>query len=94
MDGVFLNKIPLMRKLKWIEHLSVRGVAGSVRQENLDILVNPDAFFSLSKPYFEAGFGIENIIKIVRLDFLYRLSFLDNPNISKFGVRGSLQLEF
>jgi hypothetical protein len=93
-DGFFLNKIPLMRKLKWRELVSVRGVAGSVRQENLDILVDPDAFYSLSKPYFEAGFGIENIIKIVRLDFLYRLSFLDNPNISKFGVRGSLQLEF
>jgi hypothetical protein len=93
-DGFFFNKIPLMRKLKWRELVTLRGVAGSMREENLDILVNPDAFYALSKPYFEAGFGIENIIKIVRLDFIYRLSFLDNPNVSKFGVRGSLQLNF
>ncbi len=93
-DGFFLNRIPLMRKLKWRELVSMRAVAGSMRQENLDILVNPNDFYALAKPYYEAGFGIENILKIIRLDFLYRLSFLDNPNVSKFGIRGSLQLQF
>jgi hypothetical protein len=29
------------------------------------------------KPFIEAGFGIENIFKIIRIDFLYRLTYAD-----------------
>ncbi len=57
-------------------------------------MVDP-TFSTLSKkPYLEAGFGVENILKIIRVDFIYRLSYLNNPDISKFGIRGSLQLTF
>jgi hypothetical protein len=94
-DGFFLDKIPLMRKLKWREVASLRGVYGSLSKDNKLILKNPDAFDSLSKkPYAEAGFGVENILKILRFDFLYRLTYLDNPDIAKFGIRGSLQITF
>ncbi len=94
-DGFFLDKIPLMRKLKWREVASLRGVYGSLTDANKNILLNPDAFSSLSKkPYVEAGFGVENILKILRFDFMYRLTYLDNPDIAKFGIRGSLQITF
>jgi hypothetical protein len=94
-EGFFLDKVPLMRKLKWREVASMRGVYGTLSQENRDIMVNSDDIGSLdSKPYVEAGFGIENILKILRFDFMYRLSYLDNPNIAKFGIRGSLQITF
>jgi hypothetical protein len=94
-EGFFLDKVPLLRKLKWREVASLRGVYGSLAQENLDILVNPDDIGSLSaKPYAEASFGIENIFRFIRFDFMYRLAYLDNPNISKFGIRGSLQFQF
>jgi hypothetical protein len=94
-DGFFLDKIPLLRKLKWREVASLKAVYGSLSQKNLDILVEPDQVGSLSaKPYAEAGFGVENILRILRFDFLYRLSYLDNPDIAKFGIRGSLQFMF
>lgn len=94
-DGIILDKIPLMRKLKWREVVGLRAVYGNMSKENKNILVNPNAFSTLSKkPYAEAGFGIENIFKILRFDFMYRLTYLDNPNIAKFGIRGSLQVTF
>lgn len=94
-EGFFLDKIPLMRKLKWREVASMRGVYGSLSDENKLLLVNPNAFSSLSKkPYVELGFGVENIFKILRFDFMYRMTYLDNKDISRFGVRGSLQLAF
>ncbi len=93
-EGFFLDKIPLMKKLKWREVASIRGVYGSMSKKNLDLMVDP-TFSTLSKkPYLEAGFGVENILKIIRVDFIYRLSYLNNPDISKFGIRGSLQLAF
>jgi hypothetical protein len=36
----------------------------------------------------------ENIFKILRFDLLWRLSHLDNPDISKIGFRGTLQFIF
>jgi len=94
-EGFFLDKIPLLRKLKWREVASLRGVYGSLTDENLAIMVNKEDIGSLSaKPYVEAGFGVENILKILRFDFMYRLSYLDKPDISKFGIRGSLQFLF
>ncbi|MFM7053374.1 MAG: DUF5686 family protein, partial [Bacteroidota bacterium] len=94
-DGFFLDKIPLLRKLKWRELASLRAVYGGLSEGNRKLLVKPDEIGSLSaKPYAEAGFGIENIFKILRFDFMYRLSYLDNPDIAKFGIRGGLQITF
>jgi len=94
-EGFFLDKVPLMRKLKWREVATLKAAYGSFSQKNLDILVDPNAFSTLSaRPYGEVGFGVENIFKILRFDFIYRLTYLDNPGIAKFGIRGSLQLAF
>ncbi|MFM8950265.1 MAG: DUF5686 family protein, partial [Bacteroidota bacterium] len=94
-DGFFLDKVPLLRKLKWREVASLRAVYGGLSDSNRKLLVKPDEVGSLSaKPYVETGFGVENIFKILRFDFMYRLSYLDNPDIAKFGIRGSLQITF
>lgn len=94
-EGFFLDKIPLMKKLKWRELASFKIVYGDLSQKNLDILVDKNLFTRLGKkPYMEAGFGVENIFKIFRIDFIYRLSYLNNPDIATFGIRGSLQISF
>ncbi|MFN8155454.1 MAG: DUF5686 family protein [Bacteroidia bacterium] len=94
-DGFFLDKIPLLRKLKWREVAQVKAVWGELKQDNLNLQTNNSLFYSLNKkPYVEAGVGVENIFKIFRVDFLWRLSYLENPNISRFGFRGSFQITF
>jgi hypothetical protein len=94
-EGFFLDKIPLLRKLKWREVAQLKAVYGGINRQNIDILENPNEFSTLqAKPYAEAGLGVENIFKIIRIDFLWRLSYLENPDIAKFGIRGSFQLSF
>lgn len=93
-EGFFLDKIPLMKKLKWREVAGIRGVYGSMSQKNLDLMVNPEFNTLSKKPYLEAQFGIENILKIIRVDFIYRLSYLQDKDAPRFGIRGSLQLTF
>ncbi len=105
-DGFFLNKIPLMRKLKWREVATFKGLAGSVRNSNVNLFLFPNSLSTLQRgPYYEAGAGIENIFKIFRIDALWRLSYIDKDyvnnyetrtgrKISTFGIRGSLQLSF
>ncbi|HTF05190.1 MAG TPA: DUF5686 family protein [Bacteroidia bacterium] len=94
-DGFFLNKIPLMRKLKWREVVSYRCVWGSVSKSNQDALKFPTTLFTLNKgPYMEASAGIENIFRFFRVDCFWRLTYLDNPRVKPVGVRVSLQILF
>lgn len=99
-EGLFINRIPLLRKLKWRLVGTANMVYGGLSQgsqalivptteENGDIL--PPGQLSLKKPYMEIGYGVENIFKFFRIDFVHRLSYLDNPDVRKFGVFGSIQ---
>ncbi len=92
--GFFLNKVPLMRKLKWREVAQVKGVIGNVTKRNLEYSSLPPGTFTTGKPYFEAGLGIENIFRFIRVDAIWRLSYYDHPDITKFGVMVSMQFDF
>ena len=92
--GLFLDRIPALRKLKWREVASLSAVTGHLSEANKEILSNPDAFFSLQKPYVEAGIGIENIFKIFRIDNIWRLTYLDNPGATRTAIFVSAKVSF
>jgi hypothetical protein len=94
-DGFFLNKIPLMRKLKWREVVGGNAIIGRVNDKNRKLLIFPDHLYDLSDgPYFEASAGIENIFKVFRIDGVWRLSYLDHPKALPFTIKASLQFNF
>jgi hypothetical protein len=92
--GLFLDRIPALRKLKWREVATLSAVTGDLSDANKEIMTNPDAFNSLRKPYVEAGIGIENIFKVLRIDNIWRLSYLDNPGITKTAIFATLKITF
>jgi hypothetical protein len=94
-NGFFFNKIPLIRKLKLREVVLGKAVYGTLRNENRHELILPANMNTLEKlPYVEVGAGIENILRFIRVDGLWRLTYLDNTNIQKFGVRVTYQFNF
>lgn len=94
-DGYIFNKVPLLRALKLREVVSGRILTGSLRESHQDILLFPANLYSLNaKPYAEAGFGVDNILKVIRIDFLWRLSYLNHPDIDRFKIMGSLHINF
>jgi len=96
LDGYIFNKVPLLRKLKWREVVTVRSAWGRLDEaKHSKVLLLPEDMFSLeNKPYMEASVGIENIFTIFRVDFLQRLTQLDHPNIDTFGIRIKLEIRF
>jgi hypothetical protein len=105
-DGFFLNKIPLMRKLKWREVFTAKCLIGTTSEANRNELSFPNGLSSFKKgPYYEMGAGIENIFRIFRMDLFWRLSYIDQEykynyklltgkKVPLWGLRGSIQVIF
>ncbi|MBU2649288.1 MAG: hypothetical protein KKA81_00005, partial [Bacteroidetes bacterium] len=93
-DGLILNKIPLMRKLKWRTVAHARGVIGNLSDENKNYSEFPGVLSDLEKPYYEAGVGIENIFKIFRVDAIWRLTHREESNGDNFALFLSFWFSF
>jgi len=98
-EGFLLNSVPAIKKLRWRLVAHGNALYGTVAQNKIDI-IPPDAvsnstqFESLGRaPYMEVGYGVENIFKLLRIDFVHRLTYLDKPNIKRFGVKASVQFK-
>ena len=94
-QGFFFNHLAGLRFLKLREVVGLRAIWGSFDSDNLTLMDVPKStYFLTDKPYAEFNIGIENILSILRVDAVYRLTYLDHPLIQKFGIRGRIQLEF
>lgn len=99
--GYFFNNIPLLRRLKLREIVTVKAYYGSLSDENnpnfnpsqvqfsKDALGQDRTFAFGDMPYLEGSFGVSNIFKIFRLDLVQRFTYLDNPDVPQlFGQKG------
>src|SRR5690606_10900934 len=99
MNGFVLNKIRLIKKLKGREVFSVKAIYGSLRNENNPAYTNevfqfqknddgkPITYGFGSSPYVEASVGLTNIFKFIRVDYVKRLNYLDQPEIGRASCR-------
>ncbi|MEI6060792.1 MAG: DUF5686 family protein [Bacteroidota bacterium] len=94
MEGFLLNRIPAIRKLKWREVAQLKGAVGHTSIDNKLYNQLPAGSYFISKPYMEAGIGIENIFRFIRVDAVWRLFYNDHPNIKPFGILVSMSFDF
>lgn len=107
-EGLFLNRIPLIQKLKWRLVGTANILYGGLTEQNREMILIPPgetsnefvpAYFQKGKPYVELGYGVENIFRFLRIDFVHRLSYLDytneisgvRPDVRKFAILFSAQ---
>lgn len=103
MKGYLINLIPYIRKTHLRELITFKALWGGLSKRNNPDL-NSDLFqFPLNnetytmkgaKPYMEIGVGLDNIFSVLRLDYVWRLSYLNHPGINKSGLRVSLHFSF
>ena len=103
-NGVLLGRVPLVKKLKWREVLICKGVWGTLSEKNNGArigtqapLLFPIGMGSVSDPYVEAGFGVENIFKLFRVDCIWRLTHrnaVPGQEVQNFAVNLGIQLKF
>jgi hypothetical protein len=102
-NGFFLNKIPLIERLKWREYLSFKILYGGLRNENnpansanlFQFPASSNGIYSLSStPYTEGGVGVGNIFKLFRVDFIKRFTYLDHPGASRYVVKLTFNVDY
>ena len=105
MNGKLLNRIPLIKKLKWREYISVKGMWGALTDKNnplLDRNQNDAMLFQFPKdarefrnnePYWEITVGVHNIFKLLAIDYVRRMNY-NRPGIKKNGIRFGFMLTF
>ncbi|GIV34864.1 MAG: membrane protein [Chitinophagales bacterium] len=100
-EGFFLNKIPGIRKLKWRELILVNIHWGYMTGENKLSNDQKDGsttslqfIVPFHKPYIEAGFGIENIFQVFEVNFVWRATYHNHPEVARWGILLGMKLDF
>jgi len=106
MHGKLFNRIPLLKRLKWREWLSVRCYWGELSDKNnpylpqnanSDVLMYfPERSYIMdrNRPYWELSAGIHNIFKLIHVEYVRRMNYLDLPTANKQGVRFMMRMTF
>lgn len=103
MNGKILNRIPLIRKLKWREYLSIKGMWGHLTHKNNPTSHPSDptlfqfpecSHIMTNKPYWEMTVGVHNIFKFLAVNYVRRLTYQDNQNVDKWGLRFAFIMSF
>ncbi len=92
--GKLFARVPFLRKLNWREIVGVRGVYGTVSDENVALNASGLVYRAPENGYWEYSAGIGNIFKVFRIDFSWRGSYLNLPDAQKFAVKGSFGFYF
>lgn len=96
-NGLF-KFIPLTRKLKFRQFWSAKGVWGNLSNENKSLNFVPSHSFQTinNNMYLELGTGVDNILKMLRLDLVWRVAPNNSltPISRRFAVFGSVRVNF
>lgn len=91
-QGLFFDRIPLIKKLKWRLVSSARATWGTIDPRHEQEMLLPDFTKQFGNvPYIEASLGIENILKLIRVDVFYRATH-QIPGMSPFGIRARWEI--
>ncbi len=103
MNGLILNRIPLIRKLQLREVFTFKGIWGSISDKNdpngkgdrAGLFAFPGKTYVMEgKPYMEVGVGVENILKLFRVDYVWRLNYRHHDGVDKGGIRVGVHFNF
>lgn len=99
--GTIFNRIPLIKKLRMRELVGFRGWWGRLSDKN-NPFKNWELFqfpyngvnLDMPRPYMEIYVGLDNILRFLRIDYVWRLTYRDTPGCHKGGLRVGVHFSF
>ncbi len=93
-NGRLFSRIPGLRDLNLREIIGIKGVWGTVSDENIKLNASNIVYRAPEDVYWEYHAGIGNIFKVFRIDFAWRGSYLNLPDANRFAVKGVFGFHF
>lgn len=87
MEGLLFNKIPYIRALKLRELIEMKFAYGYLSNKHQEILPLPYSMKGLNTPYLELGAGIGNILRVIDLYAMFRLTNLQDKSTPWWGIK-------
>ncbi|MBO7141036.1 MAG: carboxypeptidase-like regulatory domain-containing protein [Prevotella sp.] len=106
LNGKLFNLVPLLKRLKWREYIGVQCLWGKLTDKNNPLLAEnsasgvlmyfPEGSYAMDgkQPYWEVAFGIHNILKLITVEYIRRLNYLDLPTAQKQVVKMAMEFKF
>lgn len=106
MNGLIFNRTPLLKNLKLREVLYFRGTWGSLSNQNNPNIDNSGNIFYypqdrskatgtvMKEPFVEVGAGVENIFKLMSINWFKRLTYKNSPDVDQWGIRIAVHLQY
>ncbi len=106
LNGKLLNRLPLIRRLKWREFIGINVLWGTLSDKNNPTLAAnanhpmlmqfPDGCYIMDshQPYAEFVVGIHNIFKLLHVEYVQRMNYKSLPTSQKRGVRFTFRMTF
>ncbi|MDY3271955.1 MAG: DUF5686 family protein [Prevotella sp.] len=106
LNGKILNRIPLLKKLKWREYIGVKCLWGDLTDKNNPMLPEnvgdpelwqfPQGSYVMDpkRPYVELVAGVHNIFKLLHVEYVRRLNYKYLPTAHKDGIRFMVRMTF
>ena len=106
MNGKLFNLVPLLKRLKWREYVGVQCLWGKLTDKNNPLLAEnsasgvlmyfPEGSFAMDgkRPYWEVAFGIHNILRLITIEYIRRLNYLDLPTSQKQVIKMAVEFKF
>jgi len=91
-NGLLINKVPLLRNLNIRTVFSAKYFLGSLSDKHQEVLVYPWDMHVPGNHYLELGAGLENILQLIRVEFIWRPVPKEYPGMPVYGVR--VRLDF
>ncbi len=93
--GLIFGYIPYLQKLGIRENFTFNIAYGGLLQKHEEVLALPSGTKSFGRmPYMEAGVGFSNILRLLTVQSIWRLTYRDNPNAANWAIRVRLDLDF
>lgn len=93
-NGRFFSRIPLLKSLHWREVVGVRGVVGKISAANIAKNASTFVYNAPEKMYWEYHVGVDNIFKLIRIDFIFRGNYRTIPEATNFAIKGGINFYF
>lgn len=106
MEGFLFNKIPLLKRLRLREVWGAQMFYGKLSEHNRPDLGNGIVQFDTDAdgvplthglnrvPYWEASAGLDNVLRLFRVEYVRRLTHMNFPDISRQRVRVTVAVRF